>query len=407
MGGINKSLHISSESLIDKLLWIGFSLWLIIDVITGYALNNGLTFPLSQGFKLLILLLLLIRVSRWERYLKISFILLLYLSLFTISLILHERNLSHTFIHLTKLISTFYLYVYFCAYIKLGQSNFIIKADKVLTIAFIIVSINIVGGLAGIGFHTYPDEQVGYKGFFFAGNELGGVITALIPFLLYVVYLNYSLYRYVIFSLFVMLLSYILATKSVLIASFLCVIIIPWILGTKKERKRICVLGLLMGIPLLSLLILKMLSSESELVLKLVYAYNTNGVKGLIFSGRDEFLAERGDEFYDGDFLTKLMGIGGNISVEIDPIDSLLNYGYVGFVITIIIYAYLLCSAYKYKKNNSFVPVLIFQNWLILMMSIIAGHIMYSSMAGLYISLTNSLVFFKSKSKCIVDLKRC
>ncbi|MDE5886268.1 MAG: O-antigen ligase family protein [Muribaculaceae bacterium] len=390
----------------DSILWLCFTLWLIIDTITGYFLNSGISFPLSQGFKILILLLLIIRIIKKGIYLKLTVFLLLYISIFIVVLSLHERAILPTFSHLTKLISTLYLYIYFCIGIDIWHSGYIYKSYKILKIAFIIVGLNIALGIFGIGFHTYPDEQVGYKGFFFAGNELGGVIVAVLPFMQYVIFKNASLKHYIIISSIILFLSVILGTKSVLIICFLTSFIVPWLLGNKKMKRRILLFAVIIGTPVLSYLILKMIQSESELFLKLAYSYNTNGILGLIFSGRDEFLLTRGSDYYNGDLFTLLFGLGENITVEMDPFDSLLNYGIIGFFTNIFIFLFLLKRAYKCKYNNTFVRILIFQNWLTLFMAIIAGHILYSSMAGLYIALTNSFALIKSKSPCLINLRK-
>lgn len=394
----------SKSRYLDYFLWLGFFLWLIIDTVTGYFLNLGTFFPLSQIFKMIMLILLVFRVSRKEPFLRLTFLIILYLAIFSLTLILHGRSIAATIPHILKLISTIYIYVYLTIVVRESPDVFLYNGHKVITIAFIILSINIGLGLFNIGFHTYPNERVGYKGFFFAGNELGGVIASTIPFVLYLIYLNCSRIQYILISIFILILSYILSTKSVMLICFTSILITPWVLGNIKTKVRVLIMLCVVGIPIISFLITRILSSQSELVLKLIYSYNTNGILGLIFSGRDEFLLTRGDEYYAGDISTLIMGIGESVTVELDLFDSLLNYGIIGILCNIYIIVYLQYIAFKNKKNNSFVPVVIYQNWLIIFMSIIAGHIVYSSMAGLYIALTNSFVYIKNNKKCLIRL---
>lgn len=401
---MNRPLY---KTRIDFLLWCIFSIWLIVDSVTGYFLNSGISFPLSQLIKLILLALLMLRVSENTKQLGFSIFVFIYISILMINLGIFNRDLISTITHLSKLISTIYIYLYFLISIQLYKESFLKKAGLIIKIGFFVVIINIALGFIGIGFHTYPDEQVGYKGFFFAGNELGGVIGAIFPFVLYVTYWNYSIKKYILISVFLLIISIEISTKSIILICLISSFAIPWIYGTNKQRKKIIFIGIILGIPLAIYFINNILESESDLILKLLYNYNTKGIEGLIFSGRNLFWEQRSIIFFESPIIVQLFGLGENRTVEMDPLDSLLNYGYFGLLTVILMELFLIRQAYISKHNNSYVRTLIFQNWLLFGMSLIAGHIIFSSMAGLYISLINSFAKIKYPiDKCLINLKK-
>ena len=388
----------------DEVLWVCFSLWLIVDTITGYALNSNLNTPLSQVFKTFILLLLISRLINNYKYLLYTLLITTLTGILFLSSSFHNGDCVASLLTLSKLICTIYIYFYLILCIKIYRSEYITKSYKIIKIAFLIVSINIGLGIFGMGFYTYPSEEVGRKGFFFAGNELGGVFAAIIPFMLYVIYLNFSRLNYLISSSFVILLSIILGTKSVILICLLSVIAVPYLLSDKKQRRKIIIIGMLIATPIIAYLVNILIDSEAGLIIKLMYSYDTKGFEGLIFSGRNDFLEERGSIFFNGDIFIKIFGLCNNLTVEMDLFDTLLNFGYLGLTLNVLLYVYLLFVAYRHKKNNSYIRILIFQDWLLIIMSMIAGHIVYSSMAGLYIAMINSLVYVKDKSKCLITL---
>lgn len=396
-----------TKSVLDLYLWFFFSLWLIVDSFTGLALNLGFSVPLSQVFKLLVLLLLIIKVSRFKRYLLFLFFILTYLLILLIHHGIRSANFILTISHLTKLLSTIYLYFYFVYTIKLYQNGILLNIKKVFIIGFLVISVNLTMGLFDIGFHTYVNEGIGYKGFFYAGNELGGVIACIIPFVLYVTYWNYSTKAYCILSIFILTLALILSTKSVLLICFLSVFVIPWLYGTKKIRTKLLFILLTVGLPLLIFMIVKMITNENDLMIKYSYAYQNKGLMGLILSDRDLFWKEKSVLFESQDFYTRFFGLGENITVEMDLFDVLLNYGYFGCIATIGIYSYLFIVAFKYKRYNSYNKLVVYQDFLLLLMSLVAGHILFSSMAGIYIALINSLIFIRKNIKqCVIELKK-
>ena len=382
---------IHGESLITCIIWNMLLYWLIVDSFNGFFLNNGIPLPLSQLYKLILLIFLLGKLIKRNKGIVIS-CLFIYILVFYIHIIIIGESYIDSLLHLSKLLLTILIYIFLRTDFKIFHFyNRINRANNILKVSFIVVSINILLGLAGIGFHTYPDEQIGYKGFFFAGNEIGGLMAVLIPYFLYKVFLNYKFVKYLIACIFCVIISILLGTKSVIIISVLTCFAIPWIYGGKKVRFRIILLFsliLFMSIPYIISLIN---SQEFDLLVRLSYSYNKGGLSSLIFSSRDEFWELKKIEFLTSDLITKFFGLGGNRTVEMDHFDTLLNYGYLGVILVYTFYLYIFYKTWKERNVNTYSKVVVYSNLLLLSMSFIAGHILFSSMAGMFISLNNNL----------------
>ena len=181
------SVHsISRLKFKDRIIWSMFIIWLCVDSITGYCLNIGYEIPISQLFKLSILFLLIHRLISTKRIaVGISFI-SFYLCIYTLNLIILNEQIISSLLLLTKCLTTFLIYLYFCACKQLYDGKLFIQAANIIfTYGFIFISINIIIGLLGYGFFTYPSFNIGYKGFFYAGNELGTLIIPIFGYFLF------------------------------------------------------------------------------------------------------------------------------------------------------------------------------------------------------------------------------
>ncbi|MFW9877872.1 MAG: hypothetical protein ACFFG0_32730 [Candidatus Thorarchaeota archaeon] len=80
-----------------------------------------------------------------------------------------------------------------------------------------------------------------------------------------------------------------------------------------------------------------------------------------------------------------------------DFFDVLLNYGIIGVILTYSFFTYLFLIANKNrkKKNYPYAGLVMLVNMVFSFVSFFAGHIIFSAMAGIFISLLNALAFYK------------
>lgn len=363
-------------------------------------MNSGMNMPLSQIFKLLVLTLLLCALVIRKRIDNEIAVSTFYLTIFLASVMIYTEDIGATLIHLTKLLSLIILFVYFRLSNILFKSQYLNKAFKVLKVGFYILILNLGAGLLGFGFHTYGNIQMGQKGFFYAGNEVGGLVISLFPFALFYCYFKYSNFKYIIFSIILIILSISLATKTVMLATLISIFAIPVLYSSWKTRS-IAFIFLLVTIYIGYIHFIQ--DNSNPIIDKLSWEYNQGGINKLIFSDRDEFFNEKYDLFSKAPLCQQLLGLGGGITVEMDYFDILLNYGYLGLLFIFFIIITFIYILYKNRNNNIYFKCLIFQDSILLIVSFLAGHLLFSSMASIFIAITNSIMFIKLPSNVFLS----
>lgn len=387
----------------DKIIWVGCYIWLILDSINGYFWNAGFQLPISQMIKSILLLFVSYKVLK-NRVIAISLsIVIIILNFNYISSAFYNYPFVGTIQHLSKLLLTILLFVYFKQCIeKWLYTCFEKRAKLVFKIGIIVLFVNVYMGLLGIGYHTYSTGEYGYKGFFSSGNEMGGLVVTLIPVLLYWAYFSLTKKQYLLCTIASLLFGILLATKSVIIIVVFFCVYVPYAYSNNKKRKRKIVISSIILLICALYVVFKKLDREStNFLIEFFYRYDKGGILYLLLSARNEFVLEQYDIFIHSPFYQQLLGMGskiGNIdTVEMDYFDVFFYYGYIGLFIMIILTIMLFHIIKKNKINNKFTRVIKMSDTLMIIMAAVAGHILFSSTAGLYIALINSFLFTKKE----------
>lgn len=390
----------TSNILIDHLLWGMVFVWLIIDSITGFFMSNGAHIPLSQLFKLAILFFVAIRIYKYKHSFHLLCFVLLYVVFYILHLLLINVDIINPMLWLSKFLSIIFLYEYFRIYMFERPMKAMLNIQKALIIGWFIVAFNVIMGLMGYGNSSYGGdaEDMGVKGFFYAGNELGGIMAVLVPFMVYLVQVRLSGIRALFAYAIILLIGFSIGTKTCMLITLLSVIFVP-LLNVTSTKKWIILLGWIIFIVVsYSSLIILFENSFSGLINRWTYSYNEGGILNLIFSGRHEFWAAKKDLFFQSSLITQLLGMGmEGKSIERDHLDALLIFGYWGEIIIVSFFFYLVVKAIRYRHNNSYVRIVIFSDLLILSVGYMAGHVWFSGMASVYIALINVLPFIHYK----------
>ena len=135
-----------------------------------------------------------------------------------------------------------------------------------------------------------------------------------------------------------------------------------------------------------------LLESEISIVERFTFFMEKDGLLGALTSGRLDMWEEAEPIFDRAPFLRKLIGMGYSQQVEMDPYDMLLFTGYSGLFVLLLLYCILIINPLT-KKNNIFSKAVFTSNILLVFLSISSGHIAFSSMAGMYIALSNALLY--------------
>lgn len=377
---------------IDHFLIQLFSLWLLIDTINGFCLGYNIDFPLSQVYKSIVAIIVLIRCRHDKLCTKFVFILLIYLLLYSMVVLTNGYSLTKILYFLSKPITSFLFYIYFLMLIKQQKYNKYLL--KIFKLSFLFFSANIVIGIFGFGFASYKDMGgIGRCGFFYAINELSVVVAVLFPISLYYVKTHCSFIFYFLFSIFLLALSFILSTKTSMLVAISSILYIMYSYGNKIEKKIVVfsIIAIIVScITIFSILV----SSDLKVFQRFSYFMDKDGLLVAFTSGRLIYWDEKSYIYYASGLITKVFGLGGCQTVEMDPLDALLNFGLLGFILIIILYTKIIYNAFKCKFYYS--KAIMFSNILLVLISIFSGHLMFSSMAGMLIALSNAFLFYKN-----------
>lgn len=390
-------LKYTTNILIDRCLWKAFNLWLFVDSINGFFLNEGKAIPISLIFKALVLVLILFKTSKIKNFLPFVVFSFFYTSIVLLNLSIINEEIAVTLLMLVKLFTTISIFLFLRDFAKKNTYLFISRVKSVLIINFIVFSSNIILGLLGYGYNSYGEGNYafGAKGFFYAANELAGVIVYLFPIMLYMIWGNYRRY-YFLCSLFFVGLSLAIGTKSCIISVLFLCLFIAYYYGDKKCRGLILFFIFTTLICMMFYLPFLLDNDGFSLFVRLSSTYEQGGIESLIFSGRDNFVQERTIGFFDSGVISQIFGLGGNRTVEMDPYDVMLNFGYLGITLIYSAFGFLLIRSFRLIKVNSIAPLIFISNFLVLFISTIAGHIIFSSMTGLFFAIINAFGYIHS-----------
>ena len=235
---MDKSESKMSISLFDDIIFLLFAFWLIVDSLNGFLLRNGSPVSVSQIYKLLVALIVLVRCCNCISIIQFVLFSIAYLSIYIVNLICLDEKIDSSVILLSKLLTTIIFFIYFIQIRNTNAIYFKKEAYLVLTTSFVVFAINLTLGCLGWGFRSYGgSEGFGSRGFFYAINELTGVLIVLIPWAFYYVKTNYSFKLYLLFSAILFFFSYTLSTKSGIVATLLSCLLIAYLYGNKIEKR--------------------------------------------------------------------------------------------------------------------------------------------------------------------------
>ena len=394
--GISRN-SFTSYSGLDWLIWLMVSAWLVIDSITGFFISYGADMPLSQLFKLAILVLIVVRLQ--HKVMALLLATLIYLSGYVLHITLINGEFVKPILTFSRFLSLPYLYLYFRFSFRYFPKKTICNAEKAFLVAWGVFACNVVLGLMGYGVSTYGEDgeiDMGVKGFFFAGNELGGIMAVIAPFMFYWILMRLSGLKFVVAYVAVIATGVLVGTKTSILVAVLSAVVVPLLYLSPRKRVRLLLaLAVIIGLTV-SYVINMIAESPIGVIKQWLYLYNKGGLVQLLYSSRDKFWDVNERLFYGSDFLTQLLGMGRIEKLtERDHLDSMLMFGYLGLIVITSFFIYLLIRAFRHRQNNSLMKIVIFSNLLVLGIGYMAGHVWFSAMASVYIALLNAFIFLR------------
>ncbi len=372
---------------------------MIVDSLNGFFLEHGTDLYISLLYKNIWIALILFRLLQCGKV-GIVYLLMFYISIIYLNLSLNSVNsdipFTSTFIHLFKFLSTIILFFYFKSLIQIHGIRIYPAFKNIFLYNGLVICISILLGPFGFGYRQYGDTWT-FRGFFYAGNELSGALLLIVPFMLYQL-LKFSRKYYYICSLIFLLIGVLIGTKTGLLAVLVSIFAIPYLVKKNAKTHLLVRYGKFLLILFLLTIVVYMVYTAVEssgIFSRWEFMFSKGGIIHLIFSGRNQYWAIESRDFFDADFFNKLLGLGGNRTVEMDIHDTVLNYGYVGILIVYGFFLSRIIAAYRYHTQIG--KVVVFTNILFLFASSLSGHLIYSATANIFLALNNSLIYFDRK----------
>lgn len=403
--------------LFNHLIWWMIAFYLVIDSATGFIqLELGVNVKLSLMYKAPLILGMLVSIYCLNK--KTLLLVFGVLCCFLIGPIYqlwvnakvdhYFQDISFSLKLVVPLIAFFYIKETTTKFPHFFQKYIVRSLWFCLTIVFL----NIVIGSLGFGFKTYGEGEAGLgtTGYFYAGNELGGLMIIFTCFFLHNVWLGKRT-LYLPAAVFCCVLCVMIATKSAVMAAIVSATLIPFINERynifKLTKLKLIMLALLaILLPFMSFLAYETIMS-SDLFSRLQWAYDEFGLLGLLFSGRQEFVENSISIFADQqNAIAYLFGIGvsgiGSVvhkySAEVDPVDVLVWFGLTGLTVILCLVYYFLSNSFKKLSDTAYTyaPCVLLVNLLLLASACLSGHIWTSGMLGIAWALINATLIHKS-----------
>lgn len=371
--------------IINYIIYIGLLFYLLIDTVAGILISKGLP-NIGLLIKVFLIFLMIINVSYKNVFFPVI-ISFLFTLLFIYALywfFIDNKFFSISFSNLFKIFSIMIMFLYCKNELSDNQVSLIIKANYLIFVA------NILLGALGYGNNSYKfnGETVGTNGFFYSGNEITYTYICLLFLIIYT-----QKDRKILFYIFNLFLSFLIGTKTGMFVVLLVLFTDMYFSTNNKLKKRLIIVGFIIFITILFFFI-KLFLMENILVQMIIFKFKRSnkgsfGILNALLSGRIERLPMIQDIYISSwSFIQYLLGLGvveiNRHPLEMDYFEMFYYYGFLGIVILISFYLYLLLNAYKRKdvKQLSFIMIT-------MIVSFFVGHVIYSVMGGVFFCLCN------------------
>lgn len=371
-------------------------LFLFFDALNGFFLTVvGLDIKISIAYKLFFLCFALVFLAKKNKnYFFFSLFLIIYSFIWSVfkNIFGSGDYLLNDFSEILKL---FYTFIIFFTFSSFQTSNPNVALIKISFFSTIVLLFNVTVGYLGVGNTSYNDY--GFKGLFYAGNALSGVLVIIFSFYFFS---NYSNGKYRFTSFFIlMFIALMLGTKSAVLG-----LVLVFFLSYTKLSELKSFLVLMVILFLITFLVFSNfeLITNSAVYTRISYFYDNGGITRVLLSGRDVFLDNIFPIYLSTDVGGLIFGLGfeelregGKPLVEMDFFDILFIFGMSALLFYVIsILTYVCVSVKKFAFING--VRVVFSALLVLsLIAFWAGHILFNGLVTPFLGILLSIPFWK------------
>ena len=376
----------------------------LIDSVNGILLRNSFSLNVGQIYRITILFGLFV-LMKYVRKKRIEMLLTSFMIFLIVQMCVStDYGISNALVCLKLFLPIFMMYV-LKGLLDREVITFACFSSVIERISLLTPLTIIVPYIGGIGYHTY-DSWAGYRGFYFATNEISFVISSCIMYLILRLSDDIEL-KYVILLVLNILSALLIGTKSSLAVAAASVFLL--ILSFLRRRggskpKEIGAVAVIFVAAIGGIVMFK--DSLYAVYMRWLYGRQQNPDASILFSltsGRTSRIGGAWKTFHDGSLIQILFGWGlagannGRPNTEMDYFDLLFAVGWMGFIVIMVLYLLFL----KHIKNNFWtIPILGF----IFILIFAGGHVLYGGLGGMMYAL---IMVYLAQYSQIKQVERC
>ncbi len=412
---------------IEKICILFLFLQPILDVATAIVLHIwkidltiGMIFRILFLIGMLFYLFFLNKSKEKKRKIWYIVIIFLYSGLYLIN-IMKTKGLDVIFYEGKNLIKAFYFPILLVTLYELYQEKKIKIPIKYFYDLFFIYSFFIVvPNLLKIGFDSYEITKGGSIGFFYSANEIGAILSILMPIFFYYTYKLKNIWLKLLSFLFLLYILTSIGTKGPLLCFVLILLFFIIYQGkqyVKEKKYRKLTIGCLCLLTIFSLgiYLLPRTNFYKNIVVHLEFLEvknisdiitNPKVFDHFVFSERLKFWNNTKKIYDKAPLSSKLLGIGyidyyatDEVSlkmVEMDYVDLFYRHGVLGFVIfmsSLITFLWKIIKKYKKRKTTGLAKCVLLSIIFSLVLSFFTGHILIAPAVSIYVAFLMNLFY--------------
>lgn len=377
----NSAYAVSQRHFFEGLILFLLAIYLLVDTANGLfisllSLPNGLSAAFKQGLLALVLLFALQFEPKRFFWCMVFIFIVFTWAIFRFFLVDNVWFL-YAFQEAIKVIYLFVLVLVLSTF----QIFTLQKLRVILLTSIAVVWLNIFFSLIGIGLTTYND--FGAKGFFYAGNAVSGIIVVTSAFILMRAFPR-SIWLFAFWTLLLCATALLVGTKS----GVLGVLVLALGVMLVNLNAKTVLYGALLILAFVTAIVLLFEQLQQHPTYEhILFMYDTGGFTRVILSDRDLKLFKIWPYIVNADIPQLLLGLdygvlsnqAGDTRAEMDWFDMQVNFGailscvvYLGYVA---IFARLMALPKNYVVWSAIAAFVV-----LLMVSAIAGHVLYNGM---------------------------
>lgn len=386
-----KKINLFIKKNIVLIMTIVIILQPIFDLIIGLSIQYNFFHNIASLLRFFILLFFIYYLIVISKY-KYKNYFLLFLLAIVFYLFTYSQLMNFSFLEIKQALKVFYFPIILLSFISIQkETTKKLLKDSILIALGIYAAIIIMGQLTNTAFNSYSGVKLGTTGYFSAANEIGAIISILLPFVFNYVFNKVNLKKISYFLLIIIAILF-LGTKTPIISFIICSIYCIIKVINKQNFFKIIFISLITIVFLFISLTFTPFYKNLKIHANFLEAKNISEIvvnpgkwDHFFLGSRFEFLKNNTEFYINSSINNKLIGIGYESYpklVEMDFFDILYRQGIVGFLMVIVIGSNVfILNRKNYNKEYN----LVFG--LIILISFIVGHVLVAPAVSTFVAL--------------------